>query len=87
MGATHPGGADHGGVATTDGRHLVLTAQLAPPVDGLWIGGVPFHVGPVQGPVEDIVGGDIEDVGAHPTGRLGHMTGTHGVDRERGIGV
>ena len=48
---------------------------------------VPLDVGAGRGAVEDVVGRDVDDVGADAPGRLGDVAGPEGVDGEGPVGV
>ncbi len=50
-------------------------------------GAGPIPVGPVRGPVEDVVGRDVDEMGADAAGRLGHVPGAEGVDGEGAVGI
>src|SRR5207245_10312936 len=63
--AEHPRGAGDGPGAGVAGD-LPLPAELRAAVDGPGAGLVPLVVGPVLVAGEDVVGGDVHQVGAHP---------------------
>ena len=83
VGPAHPRGADDGG----PGRALPLAAQLGPAVDRERVGLVPLDVGARGRPVEDVVGREVDEVGPATPGRLGHVAGAQGVDREGPVGI
>jgi hypothetical protein len=60
---------------------LDLAAQLGAAVDGQGAGVVPLVVGPVLVPREDVVGGEVDEVGARPGGGHGQVAGTERIDR------
>ena len=60
-------------------QDLPFAAQLAPAVDRLRIGPIPFVIGPGCGPVEDVVRGHRNQMGADGCGPLGHVPAGQGV--------
>ena len=64
---------------------LPLPAELRAAVDGPGAGLVPLVVGPVLVAGEDVVGGDVHQVGAHPGAGGGQVSNPEGVD-EHGPG-
>ena len=87
MGAAHPGGPHHGRRPAGDLVDLHLATELAAPVDRAGRGRVPLDVGPIERSVEDVVGRDVDEVGADAGRCLGDVTGAERVDRERGVRV
>ena len=75
------GRADHE-VALVGGRGRLLAGQLGAAVGGERRRLVALDVGLALGPVEDVVGGDVDDAGADRGGRGGDVAGAGPVDRE-----
>ena len=83
MATAQPRSSDHSGPLP----RLLLTGQLAGPVDRPGVGAVPLVVGLGLVAGEHIVGGDVAQVGVEPAGGFGQVAHRKGVDQISLVGV